>query len=107
MRLRRAGRAGGADARPSSLRDRLPGLRLVVNAGGGSFKSQFKKADKSGALFALILGDDELARQVVGSSRCAATANSRILPGMLSAEHLDCLRASLNAATSECRGVPG
>lgn len=35
-----------------TLRDRLPGLRLAVNAGGGSFKSQFKKADKSGALFA-------------------------------------------------------
>jgi len=48
------------------LRDALPGLRLLVNAGGGSFKSQFKKADKSGALFALILGDDELAGRVVG-----------------------------------------
>lgn len=48
------------------LRDSLPGLRLLVNAGGGSFKSQFKKADKSGARFALILGDDELAGRVVG-----------------------------------------
>lgn len=48
------------------MRDRLPGLRLQMNAGAGSFKSQFKKADKSGALFALILGEDELAQQVVG-----------------------------------------
>lgn len=48
------------------LRDAVPGLRLVVNAGAGSFKSQLKKADKSGALFALILGEDELNRQVVG-----------------------------------------
>ena len=48
------------------LRDALPGLRLLINAGGGSFKSQFKKADKSGARFALILGDDELAERVVG-----------------------------------------
>lgn len=47
------------------LRDEMPGLRLVVNAGGGSFKSQLKKADKSGALFALILGEDELAQQIV------------------------------------------
>lgn len=47
------------------LRDEVPGLRLVVNAGGGSFKSQLKKADKSGALFALILGENELAQQVV------------------------------------------
>ncbi len=48
------------------VRDRLPGVRLQMNAGAGSFKSQFKKADKSGALFALILGEDELAQQVVG-----------------------------------------
>lgn len=48
------------------LRDAIPGLRLVVNAGAGSFKSQFKKADKSGARFALILGEDELASRVVG-----------------------------------------
>ncbi len=48
------------------LRDALPGLRLAVNAGAGSFKSQLKKADKSGASHALVLGEDELARQVVG-----------------------------------------
>lgn len=48
------------------LRDALPGLRMLVNSGGGSFKSQFKKADKSGARFALILGEDELAARVVG-----------------------------------------
>ena len=39
---------------------------MLVNSGGGSFKSQFKKADKSGARFALILGEDELAARVVG-----------------------------------------
>ncbi len=48
------------------LRDALPGMRLVVHCGGGSFKSQFKKADKSGALYALILGEDEAAREQVG-----------------------------------------
>ncbi|WP_462381809.1 histidine--tRNA ligase [Pseudomonas sp. Marseille-QA0892] len=48
------------------LRDEVPDLRLLVNAGGGSFKSQFKKADKSGAAYALILGDDELATRVIG-----------------------------------------
>lgn len=41
------------------LRDALPGLRLVTHCGGGSFKSQFKRADRSGAELALILGDDE------------------------------------------------
>ncbi len=42
------------------LRDALPQLRLLVHAGGGSFKSQFKKADRSGARLALILGEDEM-----------------------------------------------
>jgi len=35
------------------------GLKVVLHAGGGSFKSQMKKADRSGARFAAILGDDE------------------------------------------------
>ncbi|GAB6139631.1 histidine--tRNA ligase [Methylosoma difficile] len=48
------------------LRDALPALKLQVNCGGGSFKSQFKKADKSHADFALILGDDEAAQGVIG-----------------------------------------
>jgi len=48
-----------------SIRDALPALKLVVNFGGGSFKSQMKKADKSGARLALILGDDEIAAGVV------------------------------------------
>ncbi len=47
------------------LRDALPQLKLQVNCGGGSLKSQFKKADKSGAAYALILGEDELERGVV------------------------------------------
>lgn len=41
------------------LRDRLPELRLLVHAGGGGFKNQFKRADKSGARWALILGEEE------------------------------------------------
>ena len=40
---------------------RSAGLSVVLNAGGGSFKSQMKKADRSGARFAAILGDDEVA----------------------------------------------
>ncbi|MEY3220975.1 MAG: hypothetical protein RIT27_2332 [Pseudomonadota bacterium] len=48
------------------LRDQLPQLRLTVHCGGGSFKSQFKKADKSGAKWALILGESELETDQVG-----------------------------------------
>ena len=47
------------------LRDELPGRGVETNCGGGSIKSQMKRADRSGAHFALILGDDELARGVV------------------------------------------
>ncbi|MDN5850008.1 MAG: histidine--tRNA ligase [Nitrococcus sp.] len=42
------------------LRDRLPALRLQVNSGGGSFKSQFKRADRSGARYAIILAAEEV-----------------------------------------------
>ena len=48
-----------------ALREQIPELRLLVHCGGGSFKSQFKRADKSGAAVALILGDDELANNSV------------------------------------------
>lgn len=48
------------------IRDAIPGLRLQVNAGGGSFKSQFKKADRSTAAYALILGEDELNNHCIG-----------------------------------------
>jgi histidyl-tRNA synthetase len=42
------------------LRTKVPGLKLVQHMGGGSMKSQFKKADKSGAQFALIIGEHEI-----------------------------------------------
>jgi histidyl-tRNA synthetase len=48
-----------------SLRDTLPQLRLLTHCGGGSFKSQFKRADKSGAKLAIVLGADEIAKQQV------------------------------------------
>ena len=41
------------------LRDALPELRLRVNAGGGQLKNQLKRADASGANWALIVGEDE------------------------------------------------
>ena len=46
-----------------TLRD--AGLSVVIHAGGGSFKSQMKKADRSTARFALILGDDECQANVI------------------------------------------
>ncbi len=48
-----------------SLRNRMPECRLVQHTGGGSFRSQMKKADKSGATVALIWGEDEVAAGTV------------------------------------------
>lgn len=48
------------------IRDAVPGVRLQVNAGGGSFKSQFKKADRSTAAWALVLGEQELSTNSIG-----------------------------------------
>jgi histidyl-tRNA synthetase len=46
------------------LRDALPGRGVIANMDGGSFKAQLKRADRSGATVALIVGDDEAARGV-------------------------------------------
>jgi histidyl-tRNA synthetase len=49
-----------------SLRDQMPQLTMLVHSGGGSFKSQMRKADKSGAKIALILGESEIEANTVG-----------------------------------------
>jgi histidyl-tRNA synthetase len=56
----------GAVLLAEQLRQRMPQLRLQCHCGGGSFKSQFKKADRSGARVALVLGDDELDQGTIG-----------------------------------------
>lgn len=55
----------GALLLAETVRSALPHLRVLTNCGGGSFKSQFKRADKSGALFALVLGEQELQANTV------------------------------------------
>jgi histidyl-tRNA synthetase len=55
------------------LRDARPGLKVEMHCGGGGFKSQMKRADRSGAAIALILGDEELASQTVGIKALRAT----------------------------------
>jgi histidyl-tRNA synthetase len=49
-----------------NLRDARPGLRIETNSGGGGFKAQMRRADASGAVAALILGEDEIAAGRVG-----------------------------------------
>jgi histidyl-tRNA synthetase len=49
-----------------ALRDALPAVAFEMNQGGGNFKAQFRRADRSGAKLALVLGDDELERGAAG-----------------------------------------
>ena len=57
----------GADLAAMILSDQIrqqkPWIRIQTHCGGGSFKSQMKKADKSGADFAIILGETEVAEK--------------------------------------------
>ncbi len=47
------------------LRSELPHLRTMTHCSGGNFKKQFKRADKSGAKFALVIGESEVQNQQV------------------------------------------
>jgi histidyl-tRNA synthetase len=60
------------------LRD--AGCSVVVNAGGGSFKSQMKKADASGARYALLIGADEAAADAVSVKPLRETGEQRTVP---------------------------
>ncbi|MDF2939643.1 MAG: histidine--tRNA ligase [Gammaproteobacteria bacterium] len=75
------------------LRDSFPQLKIMMNAGTASIKNQFKRADKSGARIALIIGEDEMAsgvatikylredlpQQVVNFSELVSSLHSLIL----------------------------
>ena len=91
--------AGAAAARglglAEQLRDALPWLRIETDLGGGSFKAQFRRADKSGALLAVVLGEDELGRGVAA-----------IKPLRGGGEQLECPFAELPACLARLVGVP-
>lgn len=67
-----------------TLRESTPALRLQLNLGGGSLKTQFKRADKSGAQFAVVLGEDEMARGVVAvkALRCELAQEECVMSGL-------------------------
>jgi histidyl-tRNA synthetase len=64
------------------------GHAVVVHAGGGSFKSQMKKADASGARFALIIGDDEAAAGTVAVKPLRAQGEQVAVPASALAAHV-------------------
>ena len=54
-----------AMASAQALRVRVPGLRVRVHAGGGGLSAQFRRADRSGANWAMIVGEEEIAQNRV------------------------------------------
>ncbi|NOS88517.1 MAG: histidine--tRNA ligase [Methylococcaceae bacterium] len=83
-----------------AIRDAVPGIKLQVNCGGGSFKSQFKKADKSGAEYAIIVGDDEVRNEVVSIKSLRTEQPQQTLPQAEILAILNTLRAHPAAAQS-------
>ena len=65
--------------RLDALRRQFPDLDIVQHLGGGSFKSQFKRADKSGAAWALVYGDDEVANNRVTLKPLRAEAEQQTI----------------------------
>jgi histidyl-tRNA synthetase len=59
------------------MRDAHPRLRVQLNLGGGNFKTQLRRADKSGAEVALILGDSEVDRGVIAVKPLRAEGEQR------------------------------
>jgi histidyl-tRNA synthetase len=80
------------------LRSERPAVRFELNVGGGNFKAQFRRADKSGAALALIIGEDELARGVVGVKPLRAASGQSECPIAQLSSGLD---AALAAVKSE------
>jgi histidyl-tRNA synthetase len=79
-----------------TLRDQLPGRGVVVHCGSAKFKTQFRRADESGARLAVIVGDDELARGVVAVKplRGAETTQAEYPVAELGARVTEYLRRS-------------
>jgi histidyl-tRNA synthetase len=72
-----------------TLRDVLPRLRLQLHCGGGGFKSQFKRSDRSGARLALVLGDQEVSQGRVAVKFLRETMEQIELPQAELATFLD------------------
>lgn len=62
------------------LRDEIGDIRVELNLGGGSFKSQMKRADKSGARLAIVLGDAEVAENRVGLKPLRSEQDQQSVP---------------------------
>ena len=67
-------------AAAQALRVRVPGLRVLMHAGGGGLSAQFRRADRSGAHWAMIVGEDEIAQNRVSLKWLRADRPQTIAP---------------------------
>ncbi|MCG7199816.1 histidine--tRNA ligase [Marinobacter pelagius] len=82
------GAVAPALALAEKLRNELADYVVVTHCGGGSFKSQMKKADKSGARYAVILGENEVASGTVGLKPLRSDESQKEVPQAELAEAL-------------------
>jgi histidyl-tRNA synthetase len=92
--------AGAALIIVEQLRSARPGVRFELHVGGGNFKAQFRRADRSGAPLALVIGEDELARGMVGVKPLRASSGQSECP-------LADLAAGVDAALAAAVGAGG
>ncbi|CAB1276334.1 histidine--tRNA ligase [Candidatus Nitrosacidococcus tergens] len=71
------------------LRTKIPTIRLQTNYNGGNFKNQLKKADRSGARWALILGEDEITQNTVGIKDLRGTQPQQFIPWNKLPDHIN------------------
>src|SRR5262245_28821672 len=86
------------------LRDAMPGIGVLANMEGGSFKAQMKRADRSGAWVAVIVGEDEAARSAASvkwlrEERAQQEVTWEELPGRL----VEALRAERGSGSQDGR----
>jgi histidyl-tRNA synthetase len=90
--------AGEALRIVEQLRSERPGVRFELHVGGGNFKAQFRRADRSGAPLALVVGEDELARGVVGVKPLRASSGQSECPLTELASGVDAALAAVAGA---------
>ncbi|HLK71724.1 MAG TPA: histidine--tRNA ligase, partial [Steroidobacteraceae bacterium] len=89
------------------LRDVLPGRGVLLNLGGGNFKAQFRRADRSGARLALIVGDQELERGVVAVKPLRREGGQSECPLALLGERIGQMLAQEPGGGAQQTGSPG
>lgn len=74
-----------------SLRDTIAGVKVISNCGGGSFKAQMKRADKSNAMYALILADTEVESKQISIKPLQSRDEQKLIPQAELKEYIETL----------------